>query len=344
MNLNEIRDKIQLVRTDISLILLSQIFCEVLLFPFLVLFWAGWNRYSRHIPFPKIKKATRKTSEDVHAVICLHDWLGYPGERQKTLKNGIKFSCGRTKILRGLQEHKNKIPTEIFVSLSGHGAYDFDHQSVKKVILTENRGKDFRGYSLMLQEILKLPGNPFVVLMNSSVAGGFYDGWLDDYCSILTNDRSIGLLGISTRARFPGLVKNHLAPHLQSFFLVSTKEVLSKILQLNGGMHFDAATPGQGIDEGTDELNTMIAHLSLAVTEAPEWWNLDDLTDLSVLTSVYKEVISFENSFLGRGKAPQGAGSGGSSQEDSKEAQGEADASGTPQQVVGGQVQASLEP
>lgn len=115
-------------------------------------------------------------------------------------------------------------------------------------------------------------------------------------------------------------------------------------VQLNGGMHFDAATPGQGIDEGTDELNTMIAHLSLAVTEAPEWWNLDDLTDLSVLTSVYKEVISFENSFLGRGKAPQGAGSGGSSQEDSKEAQGEADASGTPQQVVGGQVQASLEP
>jgi len=236
MNLNEIRDKIQLVRTDISLILLSQIFCEVLLFPFLVLFWAGWNRYSRHIPFPKIKKAIRKTSEDDHAVICLHDWLGYPGERQKTLKNGIKFSCGRTKILRGLQEHKNKIPTEILVSLSGHGAYDFDHQSVKKVILTENRGKDFRGYSLMLQEILKLPGNPFVVLMNSSVAGGFYDGWLDDYCSILTNDRSIGLLGISTRARFPGLVKNHFAPHLQSFFLVSTKEVLSKILQLNGGM------------------------------------------------------------------------------------------------------------
>lgn len=115
-------------------------------------------------------------------------------------------------------------------------------------------------------------------------------------------------------------------------------------VQLNGGMHYDKDNPGQGIDEGTDELNTMIAHLSLAVTEAPDWWNLDDLTDLSVLTNVYKEVISFENRFLGRRKAPAGEGSGGSSQEDSQEAQGEANATGASQQVVGGQVQASLEP
>jgi hypothetical protein len=72
--------------------------------------------------------------------------------------------------------------------------------------------------------------------MNSSVSGGFYDGWLDDYCAILKKDRSLGLLGISTRARYPGLLRNHFAPHLQSFFLISTKEVLLKILQLNNGM------------------------------------------------------------------------------------------------------------
>jgi hypothetical protein len=236
MNFNEIRGNIQLVRNDISPILLSQIFCEALLYPFLVLFWAGWNRYSKHLPLPAIKKAVRKIGEKDQAVICLHDWLGYPGERNKTLKNGIKFSCGRAKILREIQERKNKIPSEILVSLSGSGKYDFNFKSIKKVIKTENRGKDFRGYSSMLQEIIKAPGNPFVVLMNSSLAGGFYDGWLDDYCSILTNDRSIGLLGVSTRARFPGLIKNHLVPHLQSYFLFSTKEVLSKILHLNGGM------------------------------------------------------------------------------------------------------------
>jgi hypothetical protein len=267
MNFSEIRDKIKLVRTNISLVLISQILCEVLLFPFLVLFWTGWNRYSRHIPFPKIKKATRKTREDDQAVICLHDWLGYPGERYKTLKNGIKFSCGRTKILRGIQEYKNKIPTELLVSLSGSGAYDFDHQSVKKVIKTENRGKDFKGYSLMLQEILKLPGNPFVVLMNSSVAGGFYEGWLDDYCSILKNDRSIGLLGISTRARFPGLIKNHFVPHLQSFFLVSTREVLSIILQLNGGMLPGAAEKNKFrlIQKGEIGLSLQILKLGFAI-------------------------------------------------------------------------------
>ena len=236
MNFSDTRRKIQIVRTDISLALIAQILFEALFYPFVVLFWAGWNRYSRRIPFPKIKQTVRKTSEKDQAVICLHDWLGYPGERRKTLKNGIEFACGRAKILREIAECKNKIPCEIYVSLSGSGEYDFNPKSVKKVIKVKNRGKDFKGYSSMLQEILKAPGNPFVVLMNSSVAGGFYDGWLDDYCSILRNDRSIGLLGVSTRARFPGLIKNHFAPHLQSYFLISTREVLSKILQLNGGM------------------------------------------------------------------------------------------------------------
>jgi hypothetical protein len=49
-------------------------------------------------------------------------------------------------------------------------------------------------------------------------------------------DRSIGLLGISTRARYPGLLINHFVPHLQSFFLISTKEVFSLILENNNGM------------------------------------------------------------------------------------------------------------
>jgi len=115
-------------------------------------------------------------------------------------------------------------------------------------------------------------------------------------------------------------------------------------VQLNGGLHHDPNRPGQGIDAGTDELNSMIAHMELALTAAPDWWNLDDITDLSVLTSVYSEVISFENTFLGRGKASGGAGSGGSSQEDSTSAQAQASPAGDSQPVVVEQVQAALEP
>lgn len=115
-------------------------------------------------------------------------------------------------------------------------------------------------------------------------------------------------------------------------------------VQLNGGMHYDSTKPGQGIDAATDELNSMVAHMELALTAAPDWWNLDDITDPAVLTAVYSEVISFENTFLGRGKASGGAGSGVSSQEDSASAQEQANPAGSNQSVVVGQVPSALEP
>ena len=115
-------------------------------------------------------------------------------------------------------------------------------------------------------------------------------------------------------------------------------------VQLNGGMHFSATAPGQGIDEGTDDLNSMIAHLEVALTSYPRWWNLDEITDMTVLGSVYREVISFENSFLRRGQTAEAEGRGGSSQADSEAAEAEAKPAGSNQQVVDEQVQASLEP
>ncbi len=115
-------------------------------------------------------------------------------------------------------------------------------------------------------------------------------------------------------------------------------------VQLNGGLHYDHLNPGKGVDHATDELNSMVAHMELALTSIPDWWDLDNITDMSVLTTVYSEVISFENSFLGRGQDPQGEGSRSSSQEDSPKAEEESNPAGGNKPVVVGQVQASLEP
>lgn len=68
--------------------------------------------------------------------------------------------------------------------------------------------------------------------------------------------------------------------------------------QLNGGMYYDPEKPGFGVDDSTDDLNAMIAQLELSITRSPTWWNLDDITDLKLLSEVYQEVVSFENSFL----------------------------------------------
>ena len=111
--------------------------------------------------------------------------------------------------------------------------------------------------------------------------------------------------------------------------------------QLNGGLHFDMENPGRGVDETTDQINNMMAHLEIALVNTPPWWNLDDITDMDLLASVYQEVISFENSFLERRLR---ANTGASSQEGSQETQEQSNAAGVSQPLVDPQVQASLEP
>lgn len=112
--------------------------------------------------------------------------------------------------------------------------------------------------------------------------------------------------------------------------------------QLNGGMYYDESTPGRGVDSSTDDFNNMIAQLELAIKEAPEWWNLNQITDVELLGLVFKEVVSFENSFLARKASGEKSGRDGDGS--GKANVQKADAAGGPRAVVGEEVQAALEP
>ena len=112
--------------------------------------------------------------------------------------------------------------------------------------------------------------------------------------------------------------------------------------QLNGGMHYDESNPGRGVDEQTDDFNNMIAHLELSIKDSPEWWNLDNVTDVDLMGHVFKEVIAFEQSFLSR-KAGA-AKSGGNGNRGGKTDASETNTAGSVKQVVGEEVQAALEP
>lgn len=107
--------------------------------------------------------------------------------------------------------------------------------------------------------------------------------------------------------------------------------------QLCGGLKYEPLAPGQGLDVETHNLNNMIAHLELALTVSPPWWDLEKLTDLEVLSQVYKEVLDFENNFPGTGRR-------GTSEAGGQEAQAGTDHSGLPEKVVVGEVSAALEP
>ena len=61
--------------------------------------------------------------------------------------------------------------------------------------------------------------------------------------------------------------------------------------QLNGG------EPDSALDETIVQLNSMLAHLEVALVQAPEWWNPDSFYSGDVIVEVYKEVMSFEDTF-----------------------------------------------
>ena len=115
--------------------------------------------------------------------------------------------------------------------------------------------------------------------------------------------------------------------------------------QLNGGMYFDPNHPGKGVDFETDDYNAMIAHLELSLIQVPEWWNLKEICDASLITSIYKEVAKFETTFLERRRgASTSGGSVGVGSESGDRNVSKTDAAGSVREVVGQEVLAALEP
>jgi hypothetical protein len=114
--------------------------------------------------------------------------------------------------------------------------------------------------------------------------------------------------------------------------------------QLSGGLHYDSTNPGHGVDQQTDEFNNMIAHLELAITQHPVWWNLDNITDLELLATVYGRVVEFENSFFLRSTGADTTALVGGIPGGGEADTPTADAGGNVTKVVGTEVQSSLEP
>jgi hypothetical protein len=64
------------------------------------------------------------------------------------------------------------------------------------------------------------------------------------------------------------------------------------------------------VDLGTAGLAHTIAFLDVAVSDAPEWWDLKQISDSDAINTVYNEVSDFALSFLPsrRNADPQAAG------------------------------------
>lgn len=199
----------------------------------------------------KRKKCGSRNRSDVKTrtvFVETHEWAGYPLVREKKIKNGRTFLCGIDFQLKRFELIKRDSIFQIdyTVTISGLGQYPtYDIQAIKnrcdRVLPVSNAGLDFSGYSTFYDFIKDKP-NSYVILSNSSV-NACIDDFLDGYIEYMENNPDVGMLGISYCTKmYQTLIRNNFTPHLQSFFLLTTIDVLRQVVAANNNIF-----PGKGI-------------------------------------------------------------------------------------------------
>ncbi|MEN9918134.1 MAG: hypothetical protein RL662_570 [Bacteroidota bacterium] len=221
--------------------------------------------------FANVKSRRRNKVIDSKLYVCIHEWGGYTLKRNKEIKNIRPFNCGLFYQLERFNKHKQKYNIDLTVTLSDSHLckeYDYITSHCDRLICVDNLGFDFSGYSSFFDKI-KNKENAYIILSNSSVNEDIVD-FIDGYLFYLNRNPDVGLLGISYSSSMQQtLIRNNFKPHIQSFFILTTIDVLKEIALKNNGNF-----PGKGIDhklllirEGEIKLSTLALNLgySLAV-------------------------------------------------------------------------------
>lgn len=199
------------------------------------------DRYRRIVCQAPEKPKYRTPVEEHHVLVGVHEWGGYNLDRRKTIKHGATFECG----LRGqLERFCGKPEVELVVTISDASRYDemeYVRMRANNVIEVDNRGMDFSGFAALYERYKNGP-NRYVILTNSSV-NALQEEFLNGYIDYMEHNLEVGMLGISYCTKMiQTLVRDNFRPHLQSFFLLTTIDVLREVVTLNGGKF-----PGNGV-------------------------------------------------------------------------------------------------
>ena len=186
-----------------------------------------------------VKRRVRKPVTTDTVYVEVHEWAGYPISRMKQLKNGRIFQCGLEYQLGrfNMAKRYSKYKVDLTVTVSDIDNYPYDMKYLKgncdRVLSVPNIGLDFSGYASFFQLVKDKP-NSYVILSNSSINSSI-DNFLDGYIEYLEENPDVGMLGVSYCTKmYQTLIRNNFTPHLQSFFLLTTVEVLKELVHLNG--------------------------------------------------------------------------------------------------------------
>ena len=209
---------------------------------FKVWIWDIISYPSRFIDNLRLKhrriSSERKAIEDSIVYVGIHEWGGYPAVRQKCIKGIRPFTCGLKFQIDRFSKNRSRHPIKLTVTMSEPEKYHdiaAIEQNCDNFIPVSNLGMDFSGYSTFYDSV-KHNRNAYIILSNSSV-NEIEDVFLDDYIDYMENNKDVAILGVSNSSKYyHTLVRNNFNPHLQSFFLLTTIDVLNQIVNANGGM------------------------------------------------------------------------------------------------------------
>lgn len=214
------------------------LFKELMLFPFLYIRELYIKQCNPSGTYRKYREAVKMKKVSVG----VHEWGGYKPVRVKNIKNGTSFQCG---LLGQLQRFSKYRYVDLIVTLSDSekfSYYDVVYEYTDRVVKVSNKGFDFSGYDAFYRLVKDQP-NQYVILTNSSVNLS-QDDFLDGYIQYMEENPDVGLLGVSYCTRmWQTFIRNNFTPHLQSFFLLTTTDVLNEVVALNNDKF-----PGKGIN------------------------------------------------------------------------------------------------
>jgi hypothetical protein len=215
---------------------------ELLFLPFLYILEEVKKAFSSDKPLTIKKLRAPIVSKTL--LINIHEWGGYPDIRKKTIRRKNEFTCGLKFQLDRFNAPNLGTSRELNLSISdSHLLKDKEHLSkqVNNLLEVDNYGMDFSGYSAFYNNIKSRP-NAYVILTNTSV-NSIQTDFLTSYLSFMEKNPDVGLLGVSYCSKvIQSLIRNNFNAHLQSFFMLTTIEVLNEIVKSNGDKF-----PGHGI-------------------------------------------------------------------------------------------------
>ncbi len=180
----------------------------------------------------------------------LVEWNGYPLSRKKKLGEN-KIICGIGPLLKGLSGAVAGVDFDLHLVVNcseGKPFYKFSplkkhyrknraayvglkdkYDFIKSVTFRGNDGMDIGAYNDIYSKLVAEGCDGHILFMNSSVLAPKREGWLKSYQAVFDRSVSLGACGISMNSHNTNLSPPEFMPHIQSFFIYTSFNVMEKV-------------------------------------------------------------------------------------------------------------------